>query len=110
MQSFFVQKKTVLIEAAILIAFLGGMFYLYTIMSEGEATTANSQANEQLLGKNFVLFIKAVNQDKLSFREADFMNSDLVQRLRDFTETILPSETRGRVDPFLPYASTRPLR
>lgn len=110
MQSFFVQKKTVLIEAAILIAFLGGMFYLYTIMTEGEATVTTSQQNEQLLGKNFTLFIKAVNQDKLSFREADFMNSDLVQRLRDFTETILPSETRGRVDPFVPYASTRPLR
>lgn len=110
MPSFFVQKKTVIIEASILILFLGGMFYLYTIMGEGEATTTDSKTSEQLLGKNFVLFIKAVNQDKLSFREADFMNSDLVQRLRDFSENILPTEMRGRVDPFVPYASTRPLR
>lgn len=110
MQTFFVQKKTVIIEIVVLILFLFGIYYLYTIMSEGEVTTTSSQISEQLLGKNFVLFIKAVNQDKLSFREADFMNSDLVQRLRDFSETILPTETRGRVDPFVPYASTRSLR
>lgn len=95
-------------EAAVLILFLFGMYYLYTMFSEGEVTTV--QANEQLLGQNLVLFIKAVNQDRISFREVDFLNSEVAQSLRDFSETILPTESRGRVDPFVPYAPTRPLR
>ena len=109
MQSF-LQKKTVIIEVVVLIAFLFGMFYLYTMFSEGTTTTTGSQVSEQLLGQNFIVFIKAVNQDNISFREADFLNSDLVQRLRDFSQTILPTETRGRADPFAPYAPPRPIR
>jgi hypothetical protein len=110
MQSFFVQKKTLILEILILVLFLGGIYYLYTIMREGGSVTVQGEVSEQLLGQNFVLFLKIVNQDKISFREADFLNSDLVQRLRDFSETILPTDSRGRADPFVPYASTRPLR
>jgi hypothetical protein len=110
MQSFLIQKKTVIIEVAILIAFLGGMYYLYTAFSEGSTTTSTASVNEQLLGQNFVLFLKAVNQDRLSFKDINFMDSELVRQLRDFSETIGINETRGRVDPFVPYASTRPLR
>lgn len=94
----------------VLVAFLSGVFYLYTIMSEGEATTTQSEGSQGLLGQNFMLLSKAINQDKVSFREVDFMNADLVKRLRDFSETILPTDVRGRADPFVPYASTRPLR
>jgi hypothetical protein len=110
MQSFFVQKKTLLMEVAVLIAFLGGMYYLYTIFSEGSATTTASQVNTQLLGQNFTLFLKAVNEDKISFRDINFMDSALVQQLRDFSQTITVNESRGRVDPFTPYASSRPVR
>jgi flagellar basal body-associated protein FliL len=110
MQSFLIQKKTVIIEVAILIFFLGGMYYLYTMFSEGSATTSTPSVNEQLLGQNFVLFLKAVNQDRLSFKDITFMDSKLVRELRDFSETIGINDTRGRVDPFVPYAATRPLR
>lgn len=110
MQSFFVQKKTIITEMAVLVLFLFGMYYLYTIFREGEATTIEGQVNQQLLGQNFVLFIKAVNQDKISFREVDSMQSDIVKRLHDFSETILPTDSRGRDDPFMPYAPTRSLR
>jgi hypothetical protein len=109
MQSFFVQKKTVIIEAAVLILFLGGMYYLYTIFSVSD-TTVQPSANEQLLGQNFVLFLKAVNEDRISFNDNSFANSKLFSQLKDYSETIGQNDTRGRVDPFVPYASTRPLR
>lgn len=110
MQSFFIQKKTLIVEIVVLILFLGGIYYLYTLMSEGSSTTTDVQAGQQLLGQNFVLFLKAVNQDNISFSSADIMQSDLVQRLRDYSETISPTDMRGRADPFAPYAPTRPLR
>lgn len=110
MQSFFVQKKTVIIEAAVLILFLFGAYYLYTSFSEGSTSVSETKINEQLLGQNFVLFLKVVNQDRISFTDANFMDSALVRQLRDFSETISTNDTRGRVDPFVPYASTRPLR
>ncbi len=110
MQSFFVQKKTVIIEAAVLILFLFGAYYLYTSFSEGATSVSETKINEQLLGQNFVLFLKVVNTDRISFTDANFMDSALVRQLRDFSETISTNDTRGRVDPFVPYASTRPLR
>ncbi len=110
MQSFFIQKKTVIIEALVLVLFLGGMYYLYTIFSEDTSTTTTASVNEQLLGQNFVLFLKAVNDDKISFRDINFMDSALVQQLRDYSQTITTNESRGRVDPFSPYASSRSLR
>lgn len=110
MQSFFVQKKTVIIEAAVLILFLFGIYYVYTSFSEGSTSVSETKINEQLLGQNFVLFLKVVNQDRISFTDANFMDSALVRQLRDFSETISTNDTRGRVDPFVPYASTRPLR
>ena len=97
-------------EVIVLIAFLGGMYYVYTIVSTESAVTVPSQANQQLLGQNFVLFLKAVNQERLSLQDPSFMNSELVKQLQDFSETILPESTRGRIDPFVPYASTRPIR
>lgn len=110
MQSFFEQKKTLLVEIVILVAFLSGMYYLYTVFTQDQPTVSTASVNEQLLGQNFVLFLKAVNQDRISFRDMNFMDSDLVRQLRDYSETIGENPTRGRVDPFVPYASTRPLR
>jgi hypothetical protein len=110
MQSFFVQKKTLLIEGVILIAFLGGMYYLYTSFSDSSATVTDVSGSQQLLGQNFVMFLKAVNEDKLSFSGTSFLTSKLVQELRDYSETIGINDSRGRVDPFVPYASSRPLR
>lgn len=110
MQSFFVQKKTVIIEAVVLILFLAGMYYVYTSFSQDETTTVDSQVNEQLLGQNFVMFLKVVNQDRISFRDVGFLDSSLVQQLRDFSEVIGINESRGRADPFSPYDSSRPIR
>jgi hypothetical protein len=110
MQSFFVQKKTVIIEGVILVMFLAGMYYAYTLFSTGDTVTSPSSANQNLLGQNFVLFLKAVNQDKLSFKNLSFLDSELAKQLVDHSEIIGTTTSRGRVDPFEPYAATRPLR
>lgn len=109
-QQLFLQKKTLVIEMVVLVLFLVGMYYLFSSFSEPSTTTTQTQINQQLLGTNFVLFIKAVNQDKLSFKEMSFVNSPLVQQLQDFSVTIGPTESRGRLDPFTPYATSRPIR
>lgn len=110
MQSFFIQKKTVIIEVAVLILFLFGMYYLYMNFSEGTSTVSQPSVNEQLLGQNFILFLKVVNKDRISFADIKFMDTPLVQQLRDFSEFISINDTRGRTDPFIPYASPRSLR
>lgn len=106
----FVQKKTVILEVIILVVFLFGGYYLYGIMSEQEVSTAQVSANEGLLGKNLLLFLKAKNQDKLSFKDVSFMDTLLIKQLQDFSETISANVSRGRLDPFIPYASSRSIR
>ncbi len=110
MQAFFVQKKTVIIEVAILIAVLAGGYYLYTQFTTQDVTTVAASPNEQLLGQNFIMFIKAVDQENLSFKNRNFFDSELVQQLQDYSETIGINPTRGRTDPFSPYAFTGSLR
>ncbi|MFA6608435.1 MAG: hypothetical protein WCT07_00805 [Candidatus Paceibacterota bacterium] len=108
--TFFLQKKTLITEIVVLVLFLGGIYYLYTAFSEPTSTTTQNSINQQLLGTNFIVFLKAVNQDKLSFKESSLMNSQLVKQLQDFSVTIGPTDSRGRLDPFIPYASTRSIR
>ncbi|MFA5132462.1 MAG: hypothetical protein WC444_04050 [Candidatus Paceibacterota bacterium] len=106
---FFSAKKSIIIETLILCAFLGGMYYLYTSFSEQSPVTT-SVMNEKLLGANFTMFSKAIAEEPFAFDKIDFLKSDLVMKLKDFSETISPNETRGRLDPFIPYASSRPIR
>jgi hypothetical protein len=110
MQSFLVQKKTLIIEMLVLIAFLGGSYYAYTVFGADTTITTQPAINQSLLGQNFVLFLKAVQEDKLSFKDINFADSKLVEQLQDYSEIIDANKTRGRVDPFVPYAATRPLR
>jgi ABC-type maltose transport system permease subunit len=107
----FAQKKNILIEVAVLIVFLGILYYVYTAFSQDQTTTTTTTINQQLLGQNFVLLLKAVNQDKLSLQDIPvIMNSKLVPQLQDFSEVIPRTTVRGRLDPFVPYAFTRPIR
>jgi hypothetical protein len=106
----FTTKKNVIIESIILIAFLIGGYYLYGMLTATDAQTTEVAVNEQLLGQNLVLFLKSKSQDPLSFKDISFINSQLVKSLEDNTEIINPTQIRGRMDPFVPYALTRPLR
>jgi hypothetical protein len=110
MQSFLIQKKTLIIEMLVLVVFLGGSYYAYVTFSADDVITTQPAINQSLLGQNFVLFLKAVQEDKLSFKDVKFADSKLVDQLEDYSETIGTTTARGRVDPFIPYASSRPLR
>lgn len=107
--NIFIHKKTVIIEVLVLLAFMGGVYYFYTNFSEKSATTTVSH-NEQLLGQNFIVLLKAINQDKISFVQKSFLNSSLVNQLQDFSEVILPTDSRGRAEPFSSYASPGSIR
>ena len=101
----FTQKKTVIIEVVVLAIFLSGIYYLYTTIGEQSPTTT-VPANQQIVMQyqNLTLFLKTVDQGKISFEGASFMNSSsLVKQLQDFSETILPTVKRGRDNPFAPY-------
>ena len=110
MPKIFTQKNNIVMDIVILAIFLGGSYYLYTLFSEPDTVVTNTQINEQLLGKNFVLFLKAVNKDKISLTATEFMNGNLAKQLQDFSEEINPELYRGRLNPFEPYASTRSIR
>ena len=105
----FTQKKTIIIEIVILVVFLVGIYYVYKIFSNEDATTTTT-VNQQLLGQNLILFVKATEKENLSLDNMSFMNSSLVKQLQDFSEIIPPTTVRGREDPFVPYAATRPTR
>ena len=95
------EKKNIIIEVVILCVVLGAMYFGYTLIGEKSPTTA-ATTNTQLFGPNLTLLLKAVNQDNLSLKDVSFMNSELVSQLQDFSEVILPNETRGRDNPFVP--------
>ena len=103
-------KKTILIEILILAAVLGAGYYGYVTLFNSENVTKQVTVNEELLGGNFIEFIKVTKKDKISFSDRGFLDSVYVTQLQDFSEIISPNATRGRLDPFLPYASSRPLR
>lgn len=106
----FTKKKTVITEVVVLILVFGCAYYLYTQFSAPGVTTSGTSAGEPLLGASSILFLKAINQDKISFRDISFMDSELVKALQDFTEIIPTSTSHGREDPFTPYASSRSIR
>lgn len=107
MENFFVQKKKILVEIAILVAFLAGMYFLYKMLSVGEEGLTQVQASEQILGANFMLFLKS--QGSLSFSTSS-LNAKFINQLKDYSQVIDSTESRGRADPFSPYASTGSIR
>jgi hypothetical protein len=105
-----VQKKSLILEIVGVIVVIIVGYYIYNMLSEDSAVTTEVAANESLLGQNITMFLKSKTQDKISFKDISFMNSTLVKQLVDHTETINETASRGRLDPFVPYASSRPLR
>ncbi len=104
------KQKTIIIEVFILIAVFAGGYYLYDRFILGETTTISVTGGDKLLSANFISFINVTSREKISFKDVSFMSSPLVEMLDDYSEVISPNATRGRLDPFLPYASSRPLR
>lgn len=105
-------KKSIIIELIVLVIFLVGMYFAYTSFVDTTPTVdvATPALNQQLLGANFVIFLKAVSQNSLSLGDSSLMNTKLVKDLEDHSQVISENISRGRLDPFTSYASSRPLR
>lgn len=103
------EKKTLIIEILIFIGVLVGGYYGYTSFFKEDSVTTVT-IDQSLLGSNFIQFMQATKDSKISFKDRTFLSGNYVKQLQDFSEIISPNATRGRLDPFLPYASTRPLR
>jgi hypothetical protein len=109
--SFFTQHKMLITEIAVAVALLVIGYYGVSLLTNTETTSTTEGAiNQQLLGQNFVIFLQAVNQDKVNISNTTFLDSQLVRNMQDFSEVIGETSARGRADPFLPYASSRPIR
>lgn len=103
------EKKTLIIEILIVIGVIVGGYFGYTSFFGNEPTVTTQMLDQSLLGANFIQYIQATNNSKITFKNRTFLTSEYVRQLQDFSEIISPNATRGRLDPFLPYASTRPL-
>ena len=105
-------KKSIIIELIVLVLFLVGIYFVYTSFVDTTPTVdvATPALNQQLLGANLVVLLKAASQNSLSLGDASIMNSKLVKDLQDNTQNISENLSRGRLDPFTSYASSRPLR
>ena len=95
------EKKNIIVEIVVLCAFLGAMYYAYSLMSEQSPVTTVS-ANQQLFGPNLTLLLKAVNDDHIVLNNLSFMDGEVVRQLQDFSEVILPNPKHGRPNPFIP--------
>jgi len=109
--SFLSEKKSIAVELVVLCLFLGGIYYAYITFSEQSPVTATTASDsQQLLGEHFVTFLKATSENTLSLTNTEFLRSSDILGLKDYSEIISPNSSRGRLDPFIPYATSRPLR
>ena len=108
--TFFQEKKTLIIEVLMFIGVVFGCYYGYNYLFTEDPSQVQTQLDTSLLGKNFVTFLSATQSGNISFKDQQFLRSDFVGKLQDYSEVILPTPKRGRLNPFVPYASSRPIR
>lgn len=108
MQETFLTQKNIIIAVVGLFAVLGGGYYAYSTLNEGVIVVGD--LDPTILNPELVAFINAKDKIKISTKDMNFLTSEFYPMLVDHTETINPSASRGRPDPFIPYAPTGPIR
>jgi hypothetical protein len=106
---FIKEKKTIIIEVLLLVAVVVGCYFGYTYFFKQQESDVSVEINPAILGKNFVTFLNASRSGAIDLKDQQFLRSTYVSKLKDYSEVILPAPKRGRMDPFVPYAATRPL-
>ncbi len=94
------------LTGAIVLA-LAGVYIVIMFTSDGGAVVKTNQ-NQSLLGEvspSFIVFLQAMNSEKLSLKDQSFIDSYLVRNSHDYTQIINPSLSRGRLDPFSTYVA-----
>ena len=87
---------------------MGSYFGFSYFVSSGDSTTV-VESNGQLLGPRFVDFLQLTGKNAVNL-DVSFLDNPTLKQLQDFTEVIPETDKRGRVYPFYPYDSSRPIR
>lgn len=109
-------NQTNIIIALIVVAILGGGgYYGYTaFVLDDTAITTSGEIDTSFLDPNLVAFINVKSKINLKPKDISFLNpgpaAEIYKLLTDHTETISPTDSRGRPDPFIPYVTTGPIR
>lgn len=93
--------------AGVIVLALG--YFGYSHFFGGSSSTTVPTVNLQL-GKNMANFLQVISKGDIDLDAASILSNKYVQSLQDHTQTFTYSNRRGRLDPFLPYDSTRPIR
>ena len=105
------EKRVIIIEIGVaLVLLIGGYYVVGLIQGDNGSMTVTKTANEHLLSQDFVVFLQMMNKKSINLKNTAFLDGSFVRELQNFTETINPTPTRGRLNPFIPYALTRPIR
>jgi hypothetical protein len=86
---------------------LVGAYFAYSMFKDEGSTTDVRTVD---LGPNITAFIAATAGKPLNFNMQKIFQAPLVAQLQDFSEVIPRTTSRGRENPFTPYASPRPIR
>lgn len=98
-----------LIQVVGVLAVLIGGYFAYTNFF-ADSTSKTQKAANINLGKNMASFVQAVGKANINLDVSSVVNDPYVKSLQDHTQVFTYSTRRGRLDPFLPYDSTRPIR
>lgn len=101
-------SNAIIIEVVLGIVVIVGGYFGYTMFFAEQSATTTKTANIQM-GKNMASFQNEMKKNKLDFDVA-FLESDFVKRLVDYSQTFTYSKRRGRLDPFIPLESSKPIR
>ena len=110
MQSTSSKNNMLIVEVVVVITLIVGGYFGYTTFFVDATSTTQVAANVKL-GKNMSAFVQAVGKKgNINLDIVAITSSPYVKSLQDHTQVFTYSTRRGRLDPFLPYDSTRPIR
>ena len=107
MQNFLIQKNNIIVIAcAVLLLGVGGVYFYLTTSDSSESS--QTAVDTTLLKKDIKDYLSV--KDSISFEDVSFKKSPFFPVLKNNTEVIEMSPSRGRDNPFLPYAAPGSIR
>jgi hypothetical protein len=108
-ENLLAHKNIIIGVIVAIVALGGGGYFVYTKLFP--AADPAAPINQAILSGDIVAFMNAKDKIKISSStDAVFLKSGFYPLLVDHTEVVNPNPTRGRPDPFIPYAPTGPIR
>jgi flagellar basal body-associated protein FliL len=99
-----------IVTAVVCLLILVGGYFGYTYLFSTDDTTSEQQIVPAKLGQNMSVFTSFVSKNKINLDAVTALNDPFVTSLVDYSETFATTSVRGRLNPFVPYDLTRPLR